>query len=188
MTAMGKELKMAKVTLFSSYVALFLLLLSGCGGGGGGGAGSVPPLPVNKAIIFSANLKTGIQQTTLPIESIQVKFVLPQRATPILNADGSLQISETGLKGLNPNGSVPAGSYDPVAGTVQFILLPNDVTNGLGRGNLDIARLTYEISSGADLSPQEILQTLSYKVVGQGLIDISAQMDPSVSIVTYQKP
>lgn len=184
MTAIGEELKMAKVTLLCPFAALFLLLLSGCGGGGGGSL----PLPVNKGIILSANLKQGITQTSLPIASIQVTFVLPKTAAPILNADGSLQISETGLKGLNPNGSVPAGSYDQVTGTVQFILLPNDVAIGLGSGNLDIARLTYETSSGAELSPLEIQQTLSYKVVGQGLIDISPQIDPSVRVVTYQKP
>ncbi|MGB9082561.1 MAG: hypothetical protein WCD00_14795 [Desulfuromonadaceae bacterium] len=180
---------MAKVSLLSSCVALFLLL-SGCGGG----TGSAVPLPVNKGVVLSATLKQGIPQTSHPIASIQVEFVLPKRATPILNADGSLQIGETGLKCLNPNGSVPAGSYDPATGTVRFILLPNDVTIGLGTG--DIARLTYENSSGAELSPQEIQQTLSYKVVGLGSpddIDISAQFDtsvsgPSVRIVTYLKP
>jgi hypothetical protein len=187
MTAMGKELKMAKATLLCSCAALFLLLLTGCGGG----TGSAVPLPVNRGIILSATLKQGIPQTSLPIASIQVEFVLPKRATPILETDGSLQISETGLKCLNPNGSVPAGSYDPATGTVRFILWPNNVANDLGTG--DIARLTYENSSGTELSPQEIQQTLSYKVSGPGSVDISAQFDtsvsgPSVRIVTYLKP
>ncbi|MFZ2949098.1 MAG: hypothetical protein WA003_06405 [Desulfuromonadaceae bacterium] len=181
---------MTKVALLCSCVALFLLL-SGCGGG----TGSAVPLPVNKGIILSAALKQGIPQTSHPIASIQVELVLPKRATPILNTDGSLQISETGLKCLNTNGSVSAGSYDPVTGTVRFILWePKDPTIGLGTG--DIARLTYENSSGTELSPQEIQQTLSYKVVGSGSpdnADISAQFDtsvsgPSVRIVTYLKP
>lgn len=181
---------MAKVTLLCSYAALFLLL-SGCGGG----TGNAVPLPVNKGIILSANLKQGIPPASVPpIVGIEVTFVLPKTATPILDTPVSLQISETGLKGLNTNGSVSAGSYDPVTGTVHFFLLPNDVAIGLGTG--DIARLTYETSSGAALTPQEIQQTLSYKVVGLGSpdnIDISAQFDTSVSgasvrIVTYLKP
>ena len=178
---------MAKVTLFCSYVALFLLLLSGCGGG----TGNALPLPVNKGIILSANLKPGIPATTLPIVAIDVTFVLPAGATPILDPNGSLAlyIHETGLKGLNPNGSVPAGNYDQTTRTVHFILLPNNVANDLGTG--DIARLTYETASGAELSPQEIQQlqqTLLFKVSGPGSIDISGQVEPSVRIVTYQKP
>ena len=49
---------MAKKYLFS-YIALFLLILSGCGGGGGTG---VVPLPVakNNALILSATLKPGL--------------------------------------------------------------------------------------------------------------------------------
>lgn len=185
MTAIGKELKMAKVTLLCSCVAVFLLL-SGCGGG----AGSPLPLPVNKAIILSASLKPGVPATTLPVVAIEVTFVLPKTATPTYTAyDGSLQIDETGLKGLNPKGSVSTGSYDQTTGTVHFILLPNNVASDLGVG--DIARLTYETASGAELSPQEIQQiqqTLSYNVSGPGSIDISAQIEPSVRIVTYQKP
>lgn len=183
MTTIGKELKMAKGALFCSYVTFFLLLLTGCGSG----AGSAVPLPVNKGIILSSNLKQGIPPAPLPtIVGIEVAFVLPKTATPVLNTDGSLQISETGLKGLNPKGSVPAGSYDPVTGTVRFFLLPNDVVIGLGTG--DVARITYETSSGAELTSQEIQQTLSYKVSGSGSIDISSQIESSVRIVTYQKP
>jgi hypothetical protein len=180
MTTILKESKMVKATLYSCIVSI-MLLLPGCGGG----TGNAVPLPVNTAILLSAILAPGLTKTSIPIKAIEVSFSLPQAATPILNSDGSLQIGETGLKNLNPKGSIQSGSYLPATGTVHFILLPNDIaTTDLGTG--EIARLTCDISSGAQLSAQDIHPV--YKVSGPGSVDISNELVPSVSIVTYQKP
>ncbi len=179
---------MAKKYLFS-YIALFLLILSGCGGGGGTG---VVPLPVakNNALILSATLKPGLTNTSAAIKGIDVSFVLPAKASPILNADGSLQISETGLKNLSTQGNIPLGSYNQGTRTINFILWPNDVaTSDLGIG--DIARITYTTASGAALTSQELEQirlSLSYLVSGPGSVDISSEIVPSANLVTYQKP
>jgi hypothetical protein len=181
MTGMQKELNMLKSVLYSCIVS-FMLLLPGCGGGG---TGNAVQLPRNTAIVLSASLASGLSKTSVPIKAIDVSFALPQTATPILNSDGSLQIGETGLKNLNPNGFILSGSYDPATRTVHFILLPNDVkTTDLGTG--DIARLTCDISSGAQLSAQDIQP--AYKVAGPEGANISSEIVPSVSIVTYQKP
>jgi hypothetical protein len=181
MTTILKELKMVKATLYSSIVSI-MLLLPGCGGGG---TGNAVPLPMNTAIVLSATLAPGLTKTSLPIKGIDVTFVLPQTASPILNSDGSLQIGETGLKNLNQNGNIQSGSYVPATRTVHFILLPNDIAlTDLGTG--DIARLTCDISSGAQLSAQDIHPV--YKISGPGSVDISGEIVPSVSIVTYQKP
>ena len=172
---------MVKTVLYSCIVS-FMLLLPGCGGGGTGNAVS---LPKNTAILLSASLASGLSKTSLPIKAIDVAFALPQSATPILNSDGSLQIGETGLKNLNPNGFILSGSYTPATRTVHFILLPNDIaTTDLGTG--DIARLTCDIASGTQLSAQDIQP--AYKVAGSGSVDITSEIVPSVSIVTYQKP
>ena len=178
---------MAKVT-FCSYLVLCLILLSGCGGGT---AGVVPlPIPENKGIVFSCTLNQGLTNTSIPIKAIEVSFVLPAAVSPVLNQDGSLLIGETGLKNLktlNSQGNIPSGSYDPNTHKIIFTLLPNDVaTSDLGVG--DIARLTYVTTAGVELSSQEILNTLSYKVVGPGSVDLSSEIVPSVRIVTYQKP
>jgi hypothetical protein len=160
------------------------MLLPGCGGGSGN-AVSLPILPMNTAIVLSSTLAPGLTKTSVPIKGIDVAFVLPASATPLLNSDGTLMIGETGLKNLNINGTIPSGSYDPATRGVHFILLPNNVaTTDLGIG--DIARLTCQISSGAQLSAQEIHPV--YKVSGPGSVDISGEIVPSVSIVTYQKP
>ena len=173
---------MVKATLYSCIVSA-TLLLPGCGGGG---TGNAVPLPMNTAIVISASLAPGLTKTTLPIKGIEVSFVLPQTASPILDPDGSLRIGETGLKNLNPNGLIPAGSYNPVTREVHFFLinLSGDATNDLGTG--DIARLTCNLSSGAQLSAQDIHPV--FKVSGPGSVDISSEIVPSVSIVTYQKP
>ena len=174
---------MSKVT-FYSCITSFLLLLSGCGGG----ASNAVPLPTNTAVVLSAALAPGRTQTSSPIKEIDVIFVLPQAATPILDptkTDGSLLIGETGLKNLNLNGFILAGSFNSSTREVRFSLLPNDiVTTDLGTG--DIARLTCSISSGAQLSAQDIHPT--YGGFGPGSVDLSTEIIPSVSIVTYQKP
>ena len=172
---------MAKITLYT-FLALILLVPPGCGGGGGGG--SPAPLPMNKAIILSANLAPGLTGTSQPIKAIEVTFTLPAAAS-VIHTNGALLIGETGLKNLNNNGSVPSGSYDSATGTVHFILLPTNIaTTDLGTG--DIARLTYETTSGAELSPQGIQPV--YKVSGPGSVDISNEIVPSVRTVTYVKP
>ena len=173
---------MVKTTLCSCILS-FMVLLPGCGGGGG--TSNAVPLPVNTAIVVSAAIKPPLTRTSLPIKAIQVMFVLPPIATPILDVDGSLHIGETGLKSLNPNGNIQTGSYNPATRAVQFILLPNDIaTTDLGTG--DIARITYETSPGAQLSAQDIVPV--YTVSGPGTADISNEIVPSVRIVTYQKP
>lgn len=182
MTAILKELIMRNGT-YLSCLASILMLLSGCGGGG---TGNVLPLPVNTAIVLSST--PAPDRTTTPIRGIEVTFILPQAAAPILNSDGSLQIGETGLKNLNNNSqsSISAGSYDQASRTVHFILLnlSSDPASDLGTG--DIARLTCNVSSGTELSAQDIQPV--YKVSGPGSVDISSEIVPSVSIVTYQKP
>jgi len=50
----------------------------------------------------------------------------------------------------------------------------------------DIARLTVTVASGSQLSAQDIHPV--YKVAGQGDVDISSEIVPVVSIVTYPKP
>ena len=181
MTAIRKELPMAKATLFSCIVS-FMLLLPGCGGG----TGNAVPITLNTAIVVSANLAPGLTKTSLPIKGIDVTFEIPQTATPIINSDNSLQIAETGLKDLNPNGNIPIGSYAPATRTVHFILVANDILNGdLGTG--DVARLTCNISPGAQLLAQDI-HNLVFKVAGPGSADLTNEIVPSVRIVTYQKP
>lgn len=159
-----------------------MLLLPGCGGGG---TGNAVPLPMNTAVVVSANLAPGLTQTSAAIKVIDVSFVLPQNATPPLNPDGSIRIGESGLKNLNSNGSITAGSYNPVTREVRFSLLPNDIaTTDLGTG--DIARLTCDLSSGTQLSAEDIHPV--YGVFGPGSVDLSSQIVPAVRIVTYQKP
>jgi hypothetical protein len=118
-----------------------------------------------------------------------VQFVLPQNVTPILDAGGfSLLPGDTGLKNLNTNpaGSI-SGSFDPVTRTVHFILISLDGTSDLGTG--DIARLTYQTTSGAELSPQDIHPVFKVPAIVNGTSsDISSEIVPSVSIVTYLKP
>ena len=173
---------MVKVVL-CSYIVSFMLLLPGCGGGG---TSSAVPLPVNTAIVVAADLAPGLTKTSAPIKLIDVKFTLPQTAAPILNSDGTPQIGETGLKNLHPdNGFIPNGSYNPVTREVRFSLFPNDIaTTDLGTG--DIARLTCNITSGAQLSAQDIHPDLG--VFGPGGVDLTSETVPSVRIVTYQKP
>jgi hypothetical protein len=178
---MRKEFKMVKLPLHLCLAICFLLLL-GCGNGSGGSV----PLPSNKGIVLSANLKQGLARTSSPIRAMEVTFTLPGSASPVLSPDGSLAIGFTGLYNLNPNGNIQTGSFDPVARTVHFVLLPNDIAStDLGPGS--IARLTYETPSGAELSSQEI-QSVSFKVSGPGSVDISNEIEPSISIVTYLKP
>lgn len=164
---------------FCSCLFSCLLLLSGCGGG----TSNTVPLPVNKAIVLSANLKPGFTNISSAIKAIEVSFTLPDNVSPVLASDGSIQISETGLKSLNTKGFIPSGSY--LAKTVHFLLLPNDIaTIDLGTG--EIARLTYVTTSGAEPTSQSIQPV--FKVSGPASRDISSQIVPSVSIVTYQKP
>ena len=173
---------MEKSIRFLSLV--LLMLLPGCGGGGGGNP--VTP-PMNTAIVLSSTLAPGLTKTSVPIKGIDVTFSLPQQAAPILNADGTVLIGETGLKNLNSNGFILSGSFnpDPASRAVHFILLPNDVSlTDLGTG--DIARITCDIASGSQLSAQDIHPV--YKVAGPGSVDISGEIVPAVRIVTYQKP
>jgi hypothetical protein len=171
---------MGKITFYVCIVSL-MLLLPGCGGGSGNAVSQT----MNTAIVLSSTLAPGLTKTSIPIKGIDVEFVLPSSATPVLNADGSIQIGEAGLKNLNINGFIPVGNYDPATRVVHFILLPNNIaTSDLGAG--DIARLTCNVPSGAQLSAQDIHPV--YKVAGPGIVDISKEIVPAVSIVTYQKP
>jgi hypothetical protein len=175
---MGKEFIMKKMHL-SLCLVLFLVLLAGCGGG----TNNPTPLSVNKAIVISANMKPGFANISSAITSIEVSFSLPANVSPALDGAGSLLINETGLKSLNTHGTILAGSY--IGNTVHFILLPNDVgTTDLGLGG--IARLTYVTTSGAEPTSSSIQPV--FKVSGPGSRDISSQIEPAVSIVTYQKP
>ncbi len=174
---------MVKLTLIACLASL-LFLLPGCGAG----SSEPVPLPVNKAIVFSAKLSNGLLKTSVPIKIIEVSFTLPKSVFPD-HLIGSLQIGETGLKNLNTNGTIQLGSYDPINGLVQITIWASDFTNGdLGTG--DIARLTFQTSTGFDLVPQDI--TPVYKVYGPIIngtsTDISSEIVPSVRIVTYQKP
>jgi hypothetical protein len=189
MTTILKELNMSKLT-FYFYITSFLLLLSSCGGGG---TGNAVPLPMNTAIVLSSTLAPGFTKTSVPISGIQMTFVLPQNAPPILNSDGSLLVGDTALKDLNTDTSgkiqgTIQGSYDSVTRTVQIALIDtrSDASIGLAVG--DIARLTCNLASGAQLSAGEIIPTLSYKVSGPGTENISGEIVPAVRIVTYQKP
>jgi hypothetical protein len=181
---------MTKRPLFS-YLALFLLVLSGCGSGA---AETVPlSVPENKAIILSASLKPGLANTSATIKAIEVSFDLPAGASPVLHMDGSLQIGETGLKNLKilaTQGNIASGSYNQGTRTVHFTLLPNNIiTSDIGTG--DIARLTYTTTSGTALAPQELeqlQQSLAFMVSGPGSVDISSEIVPSARIMTYQKP
>lgn len=158
---------------------VLLLILTGCGGG----TNNTVPLPVNKAMVLSANLKPGFTNLSSTITAMEVSITLPDNISPVLASDGSLLISETGLKSMNAKGYIPLGSYSTK--TVHFFLLPNDVaTSDLGTG--EIARLTYETLSGAEPTSSSIQPVL--KVSGPGSRDISSQLVPSVSIITYQKP
>ena len=172
---------MEKLTLCICTV-LFMNLLPGCGGGG---ASSAVTPPMNTAIVVSASLASGLTKTSVPISGIEVTFSLPQQAAPVLNSDGTLQIGETGLKNLNANGAIQSGGFNPATRTVKFILVSNNVaTTDLGTG--EIARLTVTLSAGSQLLAQDIHPV--YKVAGQGTVDISSEIVPTVSIVTYQKP
>lgn len=163
----------------SLCLVLFLVLLAGCGGG----TSNPKPLPVNKAIEISANLKPGFANISSAITAIEVSFALPANVSPVLDNNGALDISEIGLKSLNPNGSIQLGSY--IGNTVHFILLPNDVAvTDLGFGG--IARLTYVTTSGAEPTSSSIQPV--FKVSGPGSRDLSSQIVPAVSVVTYQKP
>lgn len=165
----------------SLCLVLCLMMLTGCGAG----TTNPTPLPVNKAIVISANKKLGFANLSSAITSIQVSFTLPANVVPtlVLASDGSFSTSETGLKSLKLNGTILEGSY--IGNTVQFMLWPNDVgTTDLGLG--EFARLTYETTSGAELTSSSIQPVL--KVSGPGSRDISSQIESSVSIVTYQKP
>lgn len=176
MITMGKEFKMVKRSIYSCLAA-FLLLLSACGGEG---AGSTVPLSVNKAIVLSANLRPGYTNISSAIKAIEVSFTLPDNVSPVLASDGSIQISETGLKSMNTNGFILSGSY--LAKTVHFFLLPNDVaTTDLGTG--EIARVTYETTFGAELTSQSIQPV--FKVSGPGSRPLSHQIEPSVRIEKY---
>lgn len=171
---------------FFAYVTLFLLVLAGCGSGNA----TVVPLPIveSKAIVLTAGLKPGSTYST--IKAIEVSFVLPATASPVLDPnknDGSLLIGETGLKNLKitaSQGYIPSGSFDPVTRTVHFMLLPNDIsTSDIGTG--DFARITYSTSSGAELTAQEVQQSLEFLVSGSGSADISALFEPTARPVKY---
>ena len=162
----------------SLCLVLLLLMLTGCGSG----TSNPTPLPQNKAIVISANLKPGFANISSAITAIEVSFTLPANVSPVLASNGTLDSSETGLKSLNSNGFVQ-GSY--IGNTVHFFLLPNDVAiTDLGLGG--IARLTYVTTSGAEPTSSSIQPVL--KVSGPGSRDLSSQIVPSVSIITYQKP
>lgn len=165
----------------SLCLVLFLLMLTGCGGE----TSSNVPLPVNKAIVISANLKPGFANISSAITAIEVSFTLPADVSPalVLASDGSFSTSETGLKSLNPKGSIPTGSF--IGNTVHFFLWSNDpAITDLGFG--EIARLTYETTSGTELTSSSIQPV--FKVSGPGSRQLSHQVEPAVSIVTYQKP
>lgn len=167
--------------MFCTYVVSILLLLPGCGGGG---TGNAVPLPENTAIVLSSALAPGLTTTSVPIKAIEVTFTLPAAATPVLAADGTLLVSETGLKNLNSHGFIQTGSFNSATRVIRFVLLPNDIaTTDLETG--DIARLTYT-TSGASLTSGDIVPV--YKVAGPGSVDISNEIVPSVRIVKYQKP
>lgn len=177
MTTMEKEFIMKKVHL-SFCLVLCLMMLAGCGAG----TNNPTPLPVNKAIVISADLKTGFANISSAITAIEVSITLPANVSPILSSNGELDVSETGLKSLNPHGSIQTGSY--IGNTVHFFLLPGDLVSDLGIGK--IARLTYETTSGAELTSSSIQPV--FKVSGPGSRPLSDQIEPAVSIVTYQKP
>lgn len=163
----------------SLCLVICLMMLTGCGAG----TTNPTPLPVNKAIVISANKKPGFANLSSTITSIQVSFTLPTNVSPALATNGALDISDTGLKSLKLNGTILEGSY--IGNTVQFILLPNDVgTTDLGLG--EFARLTYETTSGAELTSSSIQPV--FKVSGPGSRPLSDQIVLSVSIITYQKP
>lgn len=176
---------MVRASLYACLV-VSLSLLIGCGSAG---ESRTIPLAANKGVVLSATLKQGLVTTSVPIKGIEVTFALPQAASPILNSDGSLKIGETGLKNLNPNGSILSGSYDSATRTVHFLLLSNDIaTVDLGTG--DVARLTYETASGAEISAADIqaVYKVSGPIVNNSTTDISTEIVPSASIVTYLKP
>ena len=181
---------MLKTALYS-YIVSIMLLLSGCGGGG---AGNVVPLPMNTAIELSATLASGLPKTSAPIRGIDVTIVLPQTTTPILDpdkTDGSLLIGPTGLNNLNknPRGLIQ-GSYVAATRTVHFFIinLSQDPADDLGTG--DIARLTYETAPGVQLSTQDISPVYKFSgpIVNDTTVNLTSEIVPSVSIVTYQKP
>jgi hypothetical protein len=166
--------------ILSLCLASLMMLLTGCGG-----SSETAPLPVNKAVVLSAQLSTGLVKTSVPIKIIEMSFSLPA-SVAISHTNGSLTIGETELKNLNKNGILQAGSYDPATRLVQITLWASDITNGdLGSG--DIVRLTF---TGGDLAGQDIKPV--YKAYGLNVNntspDISAEITPSVSIITYQKP
>lgn len=175
MNTMGKEFIMKKMPL-SLCLVLCLVLLAGCGGG----TSNLTPLPVNKAIEISANLKPGFANISSAIMAIEVSFALPANVSPVLDNNGALDISETGLKSLSPNGSIQMGSY--IGNTVHFMLLSAGTDLGLGK----IARLTYVTTSGAEPTSSTIQPV--FKVSGPGSRPLSDQIEPAVSIITYQKP
>jgi len=188
MTTIRKESSMIKA-IFYTYLVTFMLLLPGCGGGGSGNA---VPLPVYNAIVLSANLAAGLTNTSAPIKAIQVSFSLPAAATPVRNQDGTLLVGLTGLFSLKSSGQIPQDSvnYDPASGTVKFTILVTDIANGdLGTG--DFARLTYVTTTGAQILAQDI-HNIVYLVAGPTVngtsVNLTSEIVPSVSTVTYQKP